>query len=126
MDEGIIERDGPVLRFTHPLLQSVLYTEMPLAERRQVHQGLATVAEDIEDRAWHLALGADRPDAEIASLLDTAAEHAATRRAPEDGAILTEQAVRLTPAAMPGAVRKRQVQAADYHFPPAAWLAAES
>ena len=81
IDEGIIERDGPVLRFTHPLLQSVLYTEMPLTERRQVHQGLAAVAEDIEDRAWHLALGADRPDAEIASLLDSAAEHAASRGA---------------------------------------------
>jgi DNA-binding CsgD family transcriptional regulator len=116
IDEGIIERDGPVLRFTHPLLQSVLYAEMPLAERRQVHQGLATVAEDIEDRAWHLALGADRPYADIASLLDSAAEHAAARRAPEDGAALTEQAVRLTPAAMPGAARRRQVQAADYHF----------
>ncbi|MGA9833980.1 MAG: LuxR C-terminal-related transcriptional regulator [Trebonia sp.] len=116
IDEGIIKRDGPVLRFTHPLLQSVLYAEMPLTERRQVHQGLAAVAEDIEDRAWHLALGADRPDAGIASLLDSAAEHAAARRAPEDGATLTEQAVRLTPAAMPGAARRRQVQAADYHF----------
>ena len=64
IDDGIIERDGAVLRFTHPLLQSVLYAEMPLTERRQVHQRLAAVAEDIEDRAWHLALGADRPERE--------------------------------------------------------------
>ena len=60
INEGIIERDGDVLRLTHPLFQSVLYTQMPLAEREQVHRRLAAVAEDIEDRAWHLALAADR------------------------------------------------------------------
>ena len=54
VDAGLIERDGEMLRFTHPLLRSVLYGEMPLNERRQVHQRLGTVAEDIEERAWHL------------------------------------------------------------------------
>ena len=44
VDAGLIERDGEVLRFTHPLLRSALYNEMPLAERRQVHQRLAAVA----------------------------------------------------------------------------------
>ena len=116
IDEGIIERDGDVLRFTHPLLQSVLYGEMRFIERRQVHQRLGAVAEDIEDRAWHLALGTDRPSEEIAGMLDTAARHAASREAPEEGATLTEQAVRLTPASRPGAARERTVQAADYHF----------
>ena len=38
IDEGIIERDGDVLRFTHPSLQSALYAEMSPAERRHVHQ----------------------------------------------------------------------------------------
>jgi DNA-binding CsgD family transcriptional regulator len=116
IDEGIIERDGDVLRFTHPLLQSVLYAEMPLAERRQAHQRLAAVAEDFEDRAWHLALGADRPCEEIARMLDVAAGHAASRGAPEEGAALAEQAARLTPAGRPEAARGRRVQAADYHF----------
>ena len=60
VDAGLIERDGGVLRFTHPLLRSVLYSEMRLNERRQVHRRLAAVAEDIEERAWHLALGAER------------------------------------------------------------------
>lgn len=116
IDKGIIERDGDVLRFTHPLLQSVLYAQMPLAERRQVHRRLGAVAEDIEDRAWHLALGADRPSEEIAALLDSAARHAASRGAPQEGAALSEQAVRLTPAGRPEAARERWVQAADYHF----------
>ncbi len=116
IDEGILERAGEALRFTHPLLQSVLYAEMPLAERRQVHRRLAAVAEDIEDRAWHLALGADRPSAEIAGVLDNAAGHATARGAPGEGAALAEQALRLTPALQPEAARNRKVQAADYHF----------
>jgi DNA-binding CsgD family transcriptional regulator len=116
IDEGLIERDGDVLRFTHPLLQSALYAEMLLAERRQVHQRLAAVAEDIEDRAWHLALGAGRPSQDIAGMLDDAARHAASRGAPEEAATLTEQAARLTPAGQPEAAQVRRVQAADYHF----------
>lgn len=116
VDEGIIERDGDALRFTHPLLQSALYAEMAYAERRRAHRRLAAAAEDTEDRAWHLALGAGRPSEETAALLDAAARHAASRGAPEEGARLAEQAVRLTPAGRPGSVHERRVQAADYHF----------
>ena len=116
IDAGIIERDGDVLRFTHPLLRSVLYGEMTLDERRQVHQRLAAAAEDIEERAWHLALGADRPSEEIAGMLDGAARHAASRGAPEEAAALKEQATRLTPAGRSEAARERTVHAADYHF----------
>jgi DNA-binding CsgD family transcriptional regulator len=116
IEAGIIERGGEVLRFTHPLLQSVLYAEMPLAERRLVHQRLAAVAEDIEDRAWHLALGAGRPNEDLAVMLDDAARDAVSRGAPEEGATLSEQAARLTPAGRPEAARARRVQAADYHF----------
>jgi DNA-binding CsgD family transcriptional regulator len=116
VDEGIIERGGETLRFTHPLLQSVLYAEMPLPERKHAHQRLALVAEDVEDRAWHLALGADKPSDEIAVILEGAARHAATRGAPAEGATLAEQAVRLTPGTMPEAARERAAQAAAYHF----------
>ena len=116
IDVGLIERDGDVLRFTHPLLRSVLYREMSPNERRQVHQQLAAVAEDAEDRAWHLALGADRPSEEIAGILDDAARGAALRGAPDQGATLAEQAARLTPACRSEAALKRTMDAADYHF----------
>jgi DNA-binding CsgD family transcriptional regulator len=116
IDAGIIERDGDMLRFTHPLLRSALYGYMPLDERRQVHQRLCVAAEGIEERAWHLALGADRPSEETAVMLEGAATHAALRGAPEEAAALTEQAVRLTPACRSELARKRLVQAADYHF----------
>ena len=116
IDEGIIERAGEVLRFTHPLLQSALYSEMPLNERRQVHRRLAVVAEDAEERAWHVALSADKPSEQIARMLEGAARHATSRGTPEEGATLMEQAARLTPVGRPDATRERTIQAADYHF----------
>ena len=116
VDGGLIERDGDVLRFTHPLLRSVLYSGMRLNERRQVHRRLGAVAEDIEGRAWHLALGAGRPSEEIARMLDDAAGHAASRGAPGEAATLAEQAARLTPAGRSGPARDRTVRAADFHF----------
>lgn len=114
--EGLLERDGDTLRFTHPLLRSVLYAEMTPDQRRDVHQRLAAGAEDAEERAWHLALSADRPNARIAQMLDGAAKHAAARGAPEAAATLEEQATRLTSANRADQARDRTVRAADYHF----------
>jgi DNA-binding CsgD family transcriptional regulator/tetratricopeptide (TPR) repeat protein len=116
IDDGIIERDGDMLRFTHPLLRSALYGEMTLDERRTVHRQLEKTAIDIEERAWHLALSADRPSDGIATVLGGAAEHAALRGAPEEAAALEEQAIRLTPADQPDAAREWIVRAADHHF----------
>lgn len=116
IDGGIIERDGDSLRFTHTLLRSVLYAEMTLNERRHVHQQLGAVAEEIEDLAWHLALGAEGPSEEIAEIVDGAAKHAGLRGAPASAAVLEEQATRLTPASRPGEASERSVHAADYHF----------
>jgi DNA-binding CsgD family transcriptional regulator len=116
VDAALIEREGEILRFTHPLLRSVLYGEMPLKERRQMHRRLGAVADGIEERAWHLALGAERPDAEVAGLLDGAAGHAALRGAPGEAATLAEHAARLTPVSQPRSARERVTSAADYHF----------
>ena len=116
IDDGIIERSDGVLRFTHPLLGSVLYAGMTLSERRNVHRRLAMSAETAEERAWHQALGAEGPCEEIAAGLDVAARHAVSRGAPETAAVLVEQAVRLTPGGRPAASRERMVRAADHHF----------
>ena len=98
VDAALIEREGGILRFTHPLLRNVLYSEMTLRERRQAHRRLGAATDDVEERAWHLALGADQPDQKIAGMLDSAAEHAALRGAQGEAATLAEQAARLTPA----------------------------
>lgn len=89
IDAGIVERDGDALRFTHPLLRSVLYAEMTLNQRKDVHQRLGATADDIEERAWHLALSAERPSEEVGQMLNGAAEHAASRGVPKDAAALT-------------------------------------
>jgi DNA-binding CsgD family transcriptional regulator/tetratricopeptide (TPR) repeat protein len=116
VEAGLIERDGETLRFTHPLLRAVLYSEMPPEERRRVHQRLGSVSQDIEKRASHSALGADKPSEEIAGMLEGAARHAALRGAPGEAAALAGQATRLTPASGAEAARERTMEAADYHF----------
>jgi DNA-binding CsgD family transcriptional regulator len=116
IDDGVLERSGDLLRFTHPLLRSVLYAEMTSGQRREAHRRLVTTAENAEEHAWHLALGADRPAEETATVLDGAAEHAAARGAPEEAAALAEQAARLTPADRCEAARERTVRAADFYF----------
>jgi hypothetical protein len=52
IEVGLIERDGERLRFTHPLLRSVLYAEMTSGMRRHVHLRLAAATGDAEARAW--------------------------------------------------------------------------
>jgi DNA-binding CsgD family transcriptional regulator len=116
IDDGLIRRDSDALRFTHPLLGPVLYAEMTMGERRDVHRRLAASAVDVEDRAWHLALGAEGPAEWIAALLDAAAGNAAARGAPETAAVLAEQAMRMTPARPTDAGPDRMLRAADYHF----------
>ena len=116
IDDGLIRRDSDALRFTHPLLGPVLYAEMTAGERRDVHRRLARSAGDVEERAWHLALGADGPSGEIAGLLDDAARQAAARGAPETAAVLAEQAVRMTPSRPSPEGPARVLRAADYHF----------
>jgi DNA-binding CsgD family transcriptional regulator len=116
IDDGIIERDGDALRFTHSLLRPVLYGEMTRGERRDMHRLLAAHAGETAERAWHLALSAEGPDDKIAAALDAAAERAAAGGEPETAAVLEEQAVRLTPAAQAGQQRERALRASDYHF----------
>src|SRR5215469_12931339 len=116
IDDGVIERDGDALRFTHCLLRPVLYGEMTRGERRDVHRLLAAHMGETAERAWHLALSAEGPSDEIAATLDAAAERVAAGGEPGTAAVLEEQAVRLTPSAQAGRRRERALCAGDYHF----------
>lgn len=95
---GVIAPDDDPLRFTHPLLEGEAYGALDESERREVHGRLAPVVADIEEQARHRALAATGPDARVARTLDTAAEHARARGAPEAAAMLCDLAARLTPA----------------------------
>ena len=83
---------------SHPLLASICYEQAPIWKRRAVHRALASAVSDVEERARHLALAAEGPDAVAASYLDAAADHAAARGATATAAELCELAATLTPA----------------------------
>jgi DNA-binding CsgD family transcriptional regulator len=110
----VIERENETIRFTHPLLASVLYADLGDA-RRNVHRRIARVVDDPLARARHLALAADAPDAAIAETLDGAAQLAANRGAAGETAELAEHALRLTPAGNRPERHRRALAAARAH-----------
>jgi DNA-binding CsgD family transcriptional regulator len=93
----VIERRDGAIRFTHPLLASVIYHGVSAHERRRAHGRLADVVSNPLDRARHLALSTERPDADIAAVLEDGAALASTRGAAIAAAELAEHALRLTP-----------------------------
>jgi DNA-binding CsgD family transcriptional regulator len=111
--EAVVELDNAHVRFAHPLLASICYEQAPVWKRRAVHRALAGVVTEVEERARHLALAADGPDAVAASYLEAAAEQAAARGAPLTAGELYELAAELTPDD-PALARNRRFQAAKH------------
>jgi DNA-binding CsgD family transcriptional regulator len=112
---GVVELESERVRFAHPLLASVCYEDATPWRRREAHARLAAVAADDEERARHLALAADGPDAAVAAALDEAAPYALGRGAPAAAAELSEIAAQLTPPGDPPARRRRRLAAAEAH-----------
>ena len=99
-EAGVLLSERERVRFTHPLIASAVYGSASPERRRQLHERLAAVVSDTEQRARHLALSATEPDEEIAAVLERAAQQAATRGAQRAAAELFEAAGRLTPAGL--------------------------
>src|SRR6266571_895363 len=121
----VIEREHGMIRFTHPLLSSVLYRDLG-EERRSVHRRIAEIVEDPLLRARHLALSRDVADADVAGVLDDAARLAADRGASAVAAELGEQAVRLTPLERDDERRRRSLAAARAHHAAGEWTRARA
>jgi DNA-binding CsgD family transcriptional regulator len=113
---GVISIDGRRIRFSHPLFAAGVYASAPPQVSRLVHRRLAPLVEEIEERARHLALGAEAPDERLAVIVAEAAEHARRRGAPEVGAELLEHAVILTPEDQTLERQRRSIQASEYQF----------
>jgi DNA-binding CsgD family transcriptional regulator len=96
-EAGVVVSELDRLRFSHPLLASVVYGSVSAERRRQLHRRLAAVATDAEERAHHLARGTTEPDEDIAAELERGAERAAGRGAQDAAAELYEASSRLTP-----------------------------
>lgn len=114
-DAGVIAVDGDRIGFSHPLLASTVYALSSPGRRREVHQRLAEVLEDSEERALHLARATVRPDEGVASTIEAAAGRAHRRGAPDVAADLAEEALRLTPRSSAEGRRRRSLAAAGYH-----------
>ena len=113
---GIIGLEAGRIVFTHPLLGSAIYADAPDGVRRSLHRRLAQLAAEPEERARHLALGADGPDSGVAGALEEAAHLARSRGAPDAAAELFELAAKLTPAAAARNRWRRNVDAACCYY----------
>ena len=121
----VIERENGMIRFSHPLLSSVLYRSLG-ADQRSVHGRIAGVVDDPLVRARHLALSRQAPDADIAADLDQAVRLAADRGASAVAAELAEQALRLTPAGARAERGRRRLAAARAHQAAGEWTRART
>ncbi len=70
----VIERADGTVRFTHPLLASVVYQGVSADERRRAHGLVAQLVDDPISRARHLALSTESQDTEIAAALEERSE----------------------------------------------------
>jgi hypothetical protein len=121
----VLEREAGLIRFTHPLLASVLYQDLG-EERRQIHARIAGLVDDPLLSARHLALSVDAPDAEVAVVLDTAVALATDRGAAAVAAELAEHALRLTFPQPPEEHRRRGLAAARAHQAAGEWTRART
>jgi DNA-binding CsgD family transcriptional regulator len=121
LDEEILELRNGRIGFTHPLLASGVLGGAAEHERRAVHDMLAGVVPDPEQRAWHLAQATADADENAAATLEGAAAGAAARGAPETAADLAGHAHRLTPREHSDERTRRALQTATY-----AWAAGDA
>jgi DNA-binding CsgD family transcriptional regulator len=96
-DAGLLREDGHRFAPSHPLYGAAVYSAASRRRRREVHQRLAEVVREPEERARHLALAAAGPDASVVAALRSAADAAQARGALDAAAELVDLALRLTP-----------------------------
>jgi DNA-binding CsgD family transcriptional regulator len=107
IEAELVRLDGDRLHFAHPLFPLAVASQLTPDERCELHGRLAAVVDDIEQRASHLALATDGPDAEVAAALEAAAEAAAARGGWAAAAELYELAAARTPGGAPEGSRRR-------------------
>ena len=93
---GIVTIEGHRIRFAHPILAAAVYGAIPTLRKRELHHAVALLSDELEERARHLAIATETPDAQVAATLEAAAERAWRRGAPDAAADLLRLACRLT------------------------------
>ena len=113
---GVLESTADRLRFVHPLFASTVYHAVSAPRRRTLHRKLAAVVPGADERARHLALGAEGPNREVADAVEAAARRASGRGAPDAAAQLAERASDLTPPEDVDDRQRRRIDAGEYHL----------
>ena len=114
-DAGVLEeRPDGRLAFTHPLLSWAVYSAASAERRLALHERLAEVVEDPDERVRHCATVTSQPEESIASELEAVARRVRDRGAPETASDLALEAIRLTSPDAADALRRRTVTAAEY------------
>ena len=108
-EAGVLVVDRERIRFAHPLLASVVYGTSSQERRRQLHELLADVVEDPEERARHLASSATVPTDAVATEIESAAAGAARRGAQQAAAELYAASARLTPPEASAQLARRRL-----------------
>ena len=97
-ERRILAIDGArIVRFTHPILASVVLADVDPIARQALHARLATAATDPDDRARHLALSCAEPNEGVAVELEEAARRASRRGASALAVELAGHSIRVTP-----------------------------
>lgn len=112
--ELLVVEDDLRIRFAHPLVGPGVYGRMDPISRRALHARLAEHAEDPDARARHLALSTEEENADLAALLEAAAERAARRGASDLAAAFARHGRRLTPAHDQESARRRALAEIEY------------
>src|SRR6476661_184880 len=85
--EGLLQVDGPAVRFAHPLMRSAAAANLTVRDRRRMHARLATLVTDPDEGAVHLAAATVGPDESVAATVESAARRAFLRGAPDVAAV---------------------------------------
>jgi DNA-binding CsgD family transcriptional regulator len=94
----LVQTSGDELRFRHPLVPAAIRGNATATDRRAVHSAFAAVyAADPDRSVWHRAAALVGPDAETCADLQTAADRALQRGAPQVAASALGRAARLCP-----------------------------
>jgi DNA-binding CsgD family transcriptional regulator len=113
---GLLVQDGERMRLVHPLVGTAVRARAAAPDLRRLHRTLSLLVGSEEERARHLALAAEPPDARVAEALEAAAAAADARGATAAAAELSRESVRFTPEADDPARRRRLLTAADRHM----------
>jgi DNA-binding CsgD family transcriptional regulator/tetratricopeptide (TPR) repeat protein len=93
----VVEHDLRV-RFSHPLIGTVVYGRLSPLVRRSLHARLAETAVDDDVRACHLALSTEGESAPVAQLLEEAAARVRAHESYDLAADFAAHSLRLTPS----------------------------